>query len=102
MRATGIVRRIDDLGRLVIPSEVRTRLGLKPGSPVEMLTMVSEDTGLECLVVQLYGDSQLKAFERLEKDLLNSCEDSETQSKVQDSITTLKEFMRSSPRFQER
>lgn len=35
MKATGIVRKIDDLGRLVIPSELRKLLRLDVGTPVE-------------------------------------------------------------------
>jgi AbrB family transcriptional regulator, transcriptional pleiotropic regulator of transition state genes len=33
---TGIVRRIDDLGRIVIPSEIRKRFGLGERDPVEI------------------------------------------------------------------
>ena len=36
MRATGIVRRIDDLGRIVIPKEIRNNLGIKEGDPMEL------------------------------------------------------------------
>lgn len=36
MRATGIVRRIDDLGRVVIPKEIRRNLGIKEGDPLEI------------------------------------------------------------------
>lgn len=36
MRATGIVRRLDDLGRLVIPKEIRRVLGWKEGDPIEL------------------------------------------------------------------
>ena len=36
MRATGIVRRIDDLGRVVIPKEIRRNLHLKEGDPLEL------------------------------------------------------------------
>lgn len=35
LKATGIVRRIDDLGRVVIPKELRRTLGIKEGDPVE-------------------------------------------------------------------
>ena len=38
MKATGIVRRIDDLGRVVIPREVRRTLGIKEGDPLEIYT----------------------------------------------------------------
>ena len=36
MRATGIVRRIDDLGRIVIPREIRKNLGIAEGDPLEL------------------------------------------------------------------
>ena len=36
MRATGIVRRVDDLGRIVIPKEIRRTMGIKEGDPLEM------------------------------------------------------------------
>lgn len=38
MRATGIVRRIDDLGRIVIPREIRKALGIQEGEPFEIFT----------------------------------------------------------------
>lgn len=38
MKATGIVRRIDDLGRVVIPKETRKILGISNGDPVEIYT----------------------------------------------------------------
>ena len=38
MKATGIVRRIDDLGRVVIPKEIRRTLRLREGDPVEIYT----------------------------------------------------------------
>ena len=36
MKATGIVRRIDDLGRVVIPKEIRRTLGIREGDPLEI------------------------------------------------------------------
>ena len=36
MRATGIVRRVDDLGRIVIPKEIRRSLGIREGEPMEI------------------------------------------------------------------
>lgn len=36
MKATGIVRRIDDLGRVVIPKEIRRTMGIKEGDPLEL------------------------------------------------------------------
>ena len=38
MRATGIIRRIDDLGRVVIPKEIRRSMKIKEGDPLEIYT----------------------------------------------------------------
>lgn len=38
MRATKIIRRIDELGRIVIPKGVRSQLGIKEGDPFELFT----------------------------------------------------------------
>lgn len=35
MKATGVVRRIDDLGRLVIPKDLRKSMNIKEGDPLE-------------------------------------------------------------------
>ena len=41
MRATGIVRRIDDLGRVVIPKEIRRTLRIREGDPSQ-ITLTQE------------------------------------------------------------
>lgn len=38
MKATGIVRRVDDLGRVVIPKEIRRTLRIREGDPLEIFT----------------------------------------------------------------
>jgi AbrB family transcriptional regulator (stage V sporulation protein T) len=38
VKATGVVRRIDDLGRVVIPKEIRKTLRIKEGDPLEIFT----------------------------------------------------------------
>lgn len=38
MKATGIVRRIDDLGRVVIPKEIRRTMRYREGDPLEIFT----------------------------------------------------------------
>jgi len=35
MKATGIVRRVDDLGRIVIPKEIRRTLRIREGDPLQ-------------------------------------------------------------------
>lgn len=44
MKATGIVRRIDDLGRVVIPKEIRRTMHIREGDPLEIFT--DKDGGL--------------------------------------------------------
>lgn len=43
MKATGIIRRTDDLGRVVIPKEIRRTMGIKEGDPLEVY--VDTETG---------------------------------------------------------
>lgn len=43
MRATGIIRRVDDLGRIVIPKEIRETLRIEDGEPMELFI---EDDGV--------------------------------------------------------
>lgn len=52
MKATGIIRRIDDLGRVVIPKEVRKKLGFKIGDPFEIF--VGDDG--EIILKKYYSD----------------------------------------------
>ena len=42
MKATGIVRRIDDLGRVVIPKEIRRTMRIREGDPLEIYTSAGE------------------------------------------------------------
>ena len=53
MKSTGIVRNIDELGRLVIPKEMRKKMGIGESSPVEIF--VENDR----IIVTKYQDSCL-------------------------------------------
>ena len=61
MKATGIVRRIDDLGRVVIPKEIRRSMKLREGDPLEFFV---ED---ESIILEKY--------EVGEKAIAKSCAD---------------------------
>ena len=58
MKATGIVRRIDDLGRVVVPKEIRRTLRIREGDP--LLTTLSENVdtygklGKECYCREMF------------------------------------------------
>lgn len=43
MKATGILRRVDDLGRVVIPKEIRRSLGIAEGDPLEIFVDPVDD-----------------------------------------------------------
>lgn len=45
MKATGIVRRIDDLGRVVIPKEIRRTLRIREDDPLEIYTATVSENG---------------------------------------------------------
>ena len=45
IKATGVVRRIDDLGRIVIPKEIRRTLHIKEGDPLEIFRKSPEYRG---------------------------------------------------------
>ena len=47
MKATGIVRRIDELGRVVIPKEIRKVLRIREGDPLEIYTNTSGEVILK-------------------------------------------------------
>lgn len=53
MKATGIVRRIDDLGRVVIPKEIRRTMRIREGDPLEIYT--SNDGGVVFKKYSLIG-----------------------------------------------
>lgn len=63
MKATGIVRRIDELGRIVIPKELRRTLHIKADDPIEIFT--AED-GVIALRKYEPTDSVLSYLELLE------------------------------------
>lgn len=42
MKETGIIRRLDDLGRVVIPKELRDRYQIEEGTPIEIFTKGNE------------------------------------------------------------
>ena len=64
MKATGIVRRVDDLGRIVIPKEIRRTLRIREGDPLEIYT--EKDGGVIFRKYSPMGDMQEFAVQMCE------------------------------------
>ena len=61
MRETGIIRRVDEFGRVVIPKEIRRALGIKEGEPLEIFV----DSEKKSVTFQRYD------FTDIRKELIN-------------------------------
>ena len=71
MKATEIIRRIDDLGRIVIPRDIRKNLGIREGDPLEIY--IDELTGSVCF--QPYKRSLLQDLQAMRDRVNNSLYD---------------------------
>lgn len=71
MKATGIIRRIDDLGRVVIPRDIRKNLGIREGDPLEIY--IDELTSSVCF--QLYKRGLLEDLRAMRDRVNNSLYD---------------------------
>ena len=78
---SGIVRRVDDLGRVVIPKEIRRARGWEEGAPIEIIPDGKD------VVLRLYGDNQ-----RLE-DLLNELISQMEERGLDDKENLLRKMM---------
>lgn len=78
---SGIIRRVDELGRVVVPKEIRRARGWEEGAPIEIIPD-GED-----VILRLYGDNQ-----RLE-DLLNELIGQMEERGLDDKETLLRKMM---------
>ena len=69
MKATGIVRRIDDLGRVVIPKEIRRTMRIREGDPLEIFT----GTGGEVVFKKYSPVGELSEFASVYAESLIRC-----------------------------
>lgn len=61
MKTTGIVRRIDDLGRIVIPKEIRRTMGISEGSPMEVF-LDEESGGITFIPYRSKASSKIRSI----------------------------------------
>ncbi|MBO5525515.1 MAG: AbrB/MazE/SpoVT family DNA-binding domain-containing protein [Clostridia bacterium] len=80
MKATGIVRRIDELGRVVIPKEIRSTLRLKSGEPLEIFSDRDElilKKYSPIATLDKFSESTAKSLNDLSGDLAIICDTDE-------------------------
>ena len=63
MKATGIVRKMDDMGRIVIPKEIRKAMGIRDGQPFEIFTQ--KLNGKPSIAFQAYDMGERYDYEAL-------------------------------------
>lgn len=93
MKATGIIRRVDDLGRVVIPKEIRRNLGIQENNPLEIF--LHED----CVCFKKYSANKLEKVSDAFKELADFAEEeggfrmkaivSELQAEVEERLKDL-------------
>ena len=70
MKATGIVRRIDDLGRVVIPKEIRRTMRIREGDP--LLTALTQNSEMEFMSAMVRLGERLGGTYLLRKQTASS------------------------------
>ena len=91
MRATGIVSRIDDLGRIVIPREVRRTMGIKEGDPLEMF-IDTESGGLVLIPYRSETHNKINAIAESLNEVGTTPEHWEIAKKLQEIAKRLEEL----------
>lgn len=86
MKATGVVRRIDDLGRVVIPKELRRSLRIQEGDPLEIFT---DDEGGVIFRKYDYTESVEDSVQRLREAVLEN-QDLKNSRALIEKITEIK------------
>lgn len=92
MHATGIVRRVDDLGRIVLPKEIRRGMGIKDGTPMEIL--VNRD---EIILKKYYPQKKLSELAQDMKEAVDDIEadlGTETSNAIKRSVRAIQEFLK--------
>ena len=89
MRATGIVRRVDDLGRVVIPKEIRRSMGIKEGEPLEIY--LENDA----VIFRRYSYNLVDEVKRVAELIEYNCNaDSETMADISRMLSTVAELVK--------
>lgn len=82
MKSTGIIRRIDDLGRVVIPKEIRRTLMIREGDPLEIFVL----NGMVCYQKYIPQNDYIEVINGIISNVIND-DDIENRAEV---VTKLK------------
>lgn len=85
MKATGIIRRVDDLGRIVIPKEVRRQMNIREGDPLEVFT-----THDGCICFKKYGISLVEEVEGLREQVSDYYDNREVEELLRKAAELLR------------
>lgn len=83
MKATGILRRIDDLGRIVIPKEIRRSMGIREGEALEIYI-----EGKDTVCFRKYETNLCSAVDHLKEQIEDYCDDL-----TYDSLTRIEKLL---------
>ena len=90
MKATGIIRRVDDLGRVVIPREIRRTMGIREGEPLEIYT-----EGRDTVCFRKYETNLTSEVDHLRDQIENFCDlDRETQARIAILLGEVRELVK--------
>lgn len=90
MGATGIVRRLDDLGRIVIPKEIRRTMGVREGDPLELT--INQFGNLELVPYHSTASDKIRGIAETLNTMGNSPEEWEIARQLQEIAKTLKKI----------
>lgn len=89
MKSTGIVRRIDDLGRVVIPKEIRHTLRIHEGDPVEIYLDGDACCFKRYSAAGLWGSTMETIVEMLNDEDVANCLTVEEKAVVRSTVALL-------------
>lgn len=90
MRTTGIIRRMDDLGRVIIPREIRREMGLREGEPLEIYT-----EGKDMVCFRKYKSNLIGEVDRLREQVeINFDLSYTTQARIETLLDEIRELVK--------
>ena len=88
MMSTGIIRRIDGLGRIIIPKEIRENLSIKEGTPMEIMVNDEDD-----IVLKRYVEDEGVTLAEAVKKIQETLDSPELKSEIpEDILNNMKDY----------